>query len=473
MLAAALAARPRLLLLDEPSAGAAADRGGRPAGDPRVDPGERRLAPPRRARPAASSAHVADRVVVMADGKAVPGVEVAAVLRAAVACAATGRAPCRLRRRGESSQGSKPRELVIAVDAPFSRDAYLGTTIENGVRLASRNALLSVDGDDYRLRVVTLRQRALAEPGGRRHPPCGRPARGRRSSATGRGSTPPGRSPTARTSRSASSSTATTGPRRPGEAAERVPDRPDQPRDRLPFRRIPDPEEAEDRVPHRRHRLRARGAGCARPRVLREPETRSPPGSRCRRAATDLAPQILQARRSGATALLVWGQPAAIAEAVVAARSSGWNVPVYAPPSAEDPLRPPGAGRPPGVARRADVRFGPDDRGGGAGAVRGFQSAYEQLFGAQRGRRPQRRTARRWCSRPTTRCTPTTSRNVLVAAIQAAKSTDPREGAGGAEPGLDRGGERRLARLQPHQPRGRGRRRRLLRPLRRHDLTSR
>jgi ABC-type branched-subunit amino acid transport system substrate-binding protein len=54
----------------------------------------------------------------------------------------------------KSSQGSQARELVIAVDAPFSRDSYLGTTIENGVRLASRNALLSVDGDDYRLRVV-------------------------------------------------------------------------------------------------------------------------------------------------------------------------------------------------------------------------------------------------------------------------------------------------------------------------------
>ena len=55
-------------------------------------------------------------------------------------------------------------------------------------------------------------------------------------------------------------------------------------------------------------------------------------------SASDLAPQVLQARRAGATALLVWGQPAAISETVVAARSAGWNVPVYAPPSAEDPL---------------------------------------------------------------------------------------------------------------------------------------
>src|SRR4029079_16581975 len=54
--------------------------------------------------------------------------------------------------------------------------------------------------------------------------------------------------------------------------------------------------------------------------------------------ATDLAPQVLQARRSGATALLVWGQPSTIAEPLIAARSSAGNVPVYAPPSAEDPL---------------------------------------------------------------------------------------------------------------------------------------
>src|SRR4051794_5261479 len=55
-------------------------------------------------------------------------------------------------------------------------------------------------------------------------------------------------------------------------------------------------------------------------------------------SATDLAPQVLQARRAGATALVVWAQPAAIAEALVAARSAGWQVPVYAPPAAEDPL---------------------------------------------------------------------------------------------------------------------------------------
>ena len=53
MIAAALAARPRLLLLDEPSAGAARAEAGRPAGDPGVHPRRRHLAARRRARPAA------------------------------------------------------------------------------------------------------------------------------------------------------------------------------------------------------------------------------------------------------------------------------------------------------------------------------------------------------------------------------------------------------------------------------------
>ena len=53
--------------------------------------------------------------------------------------------------------------------------------------------------------------------------------------------------------------------------------------------------------------------------------------------ATDLSAQVLRARRSGATALLVWGQPSTIAAVLTAARSMGWNVPVYTPPTGADP----------------------------------------------------------------------------------------------------------------------------------------
>jgi branched-chain amino acid transport system substrate-binding protein len=54
--------------------------------------------------------------------------------------------------------------------------------------------------------------------------------------------------------------------------------------------------------------------------------------------ALDLAPQILRARRAHATALIVWGRPATIAAAITAARSSGWNVPFYTPPTGADPF---------------------------------------------------------------------------------------------------------------------------------------
>jgi ABC-type branched-subunit amino acid transport system substrate-binding protein len=53
--------------------------------------------------------------------------------------------------------------------------------------------------------------------------------------------------------------------------------------------------------------------------------------------ALDLGPQILRARQAHATALIVWGRPATIAAAITAARSSGWNVPFYTPPSGSDP----------------------------------------------------------------------------------------------------------------------------------------
>jgi ABC-type branched-subunit amino acid transport system substrate-binding protein len=54
--------------------------------------------------------------------------------------------------------------------------------------------------------------------------------------------------------------------------------------------------------------------------------------------ATDLSPQILRAKRAGATALLVWAQPPTIAAVLTAARSIGWNVPVYTSPTGSDPF---------------------------------------------------------------------------------------------------------------------------------------
>jgi branched-chain amino acid transport system substrate-binding protein len=101
-------------------------------------------------------------------------------------------------------------------------------------------------------------------------------------------------------------------------------------------------------------------------------------------SATDLAPQVVQARRAGATALLVWGQPAAIAEAVVAARGSGWDVPIYAPPAASDPLvRQELASKPQWLDGLTFVssRLTAEK---GSGPFLGFQSNYEGKFGPEK-----------------------------------------------------------------------------------------
>ena len=55
-------------------------------------------------------------------------------------------------------------------------------------------------------------------------------------------------------------------------------------------------------------------------------------------AADDVAPQVLEARRSEADALLVWARPETIAKVLRAARGGGWDVPVYTPPAGEDPV---------------------------------------------------------------------------------------------------------------------------------------
>jgi branched-chain amino acid transport system substrate-binding protein len=101
-------------------------------------------------------------------------------------------------------------------------------------------------------------------------------------------------------------------------------------------------------------------------------------------SATDLAPQVLQARRSGATGLLVWGRPASIAEAVTAARSSGWKVPIYAPPAAEDPLvRQELASRPSWLDGLTFVT-GRLTAEGGVAPWYDFQTSYSASFGTEK-----------------------------------------------------------------------------------------
>jgi ABC-type branched-subunit amino acid transport system substrate-binding protein len=54
--------------------------------------------------------------------------------------------------------------------------------------------------------------------------------------------------------------------------------------------------------------------------------------------ALDLSAQLLRARRAHATGVLVWGRPPTIASALTAARSAGWDVPFFTPPTGADPF---------------------------------------------------------------------------------------------------------------------------------------
>src|ERR1041385_5980349 len=53
--------------------------------------------------------------------------------------------------------------------------------------------------------------------------------------------------------------------------------------------------------------------------------------------SSGLSAPILRARRAGAAAFRVWGHPPTIAAVLTAARSLGWHVPVYTPPTGADP----------------------------------------------------------------------------------------------------------------------------------------
>lgn len=56
------------------------------------------------------------------------------------------------------------------------------------------------------------------------------------------------------------------------------------------------------------------------------------------RRAQDLAPQILQAKRSGADRLVVWASAADVAATLEAVAKAGWDVPVLSGQTGEDPL---------------------------------------------------------------------------------------------------------------------------------------
>jgi len=99
---------------------------------------------------------------------------------------------------------------------------------------------------------------------------------------------------------------------------------------------------------------------------------------------TDLTPQMLRARRSGATALLLWGQPPTIAAALSAARSIGWDVPFYTPPTGGDPFIRQQLADHPDWVDGLTFASGRMTAEVGTAPFASFQSQYEAAYGADR-----------------------------------------------------------------------------------------
>ena len=234
---------------------------------------------------------------------------------------------------GASTQGQTPqtKTLVVAVSAPLTRDAYLGTTIANGTRLGATNLVLPVGRDFYRLKIVVYDNAGS---------PSQAVANVRRAIAAG--------------------AVAIVSDGTGVDASWRIANQA-----HVPIAIVydggtglVDPRTRPNvfRIAPTNHGIAFRLAEYLVPKKLKVAFLTDDTGyGREGRASldrafaengssvvariqipstsTDLAPQILQARRAGATALLVWAEPAGVAEAVIAARSSGWKVPVYTPPS--------------------------------------------------------------------------------------------------------------------------------------------
>jgi ABC-type branched-subunit amino acid transport system substrate-binding protein len=100
--------------------------------------------------------------------------------------------------------------------------------------------------------------------------------------------------------------------------------------------------------------------------------------------AADLDAQILRARRAGATALVIWAQPPTIADALASARRSGWNVPVYTPPSGEDPLIRQQLAQHPAWVNGLTVALGRLTAEVGAAPFQNFVASYQAAFGVER-----------------------------------------------------------------------------------------
>ena len=284
---------------------------------------------------------------------------------------------------GGASEGSPARAktAVVAVVAPFSRDAYLGNTIANGAKLGAQNLVITAGHDLYRLKVV-------------RYDDAG---------SSSRAVAAVRRAIAAKAAAIVTDGTGIGATWRIANAAH------------VPIaivydggEGLVDPAKRPNvfRIAPTNHGMAFRFAEYLVPKKLKiafltddtgygregrdslDKAFAENPGSVVARiqvpsTATDLSAEVLKARRAGATALLVWAQPESVAEALIAARTAGWKVPVYTPPSGEDPLvRQELAGHPEWMDGLT-FAFGRMTAEQGPLPFLAFQRQYEQAFGAQ------------------------------------------------------------------------------------------
>jgi ABC-type branched-subunit amino acid transport system substrate-binding protein len=286
---------------------------------------------------------------------------------------------------GGSSKATQSTPLTIVVNAPFSRSPYLGRTIENGARLAAGEVNASgipIDGTTYDLRVVTM-DTALS--------PARAVANMRR--AVGR------------------HAVAVVDEGTGIDASWRIADAAG-----LPIgvvfeggRQIIDPETRPNvfRIAPTDHGIAFRLAEYLVPKglklaLLHDDSDYGAAGEQALTSAfsqnrssvaidetlpsdaLDLGPQVLRARRAHATGLLVWGRPATIAAVLTAARSSGWNVPVFTPPAGSDPFIRQQLADHPDWLNGLTFASGRLTAEVGTGPYLTFEQKYESAFGVDR-----------------------------------------------------------------------------------------
>ena len=287
-----------------------------------------------------------------------------------------------MRRLGQAAEGRSS----IAVDAPFSRSPYIGQTIARGVELAVseiNQAGLGTNDALYKLKVKRY-DNALS--------PRKALSNVRRAIADGAvaivddGTGVDASWEVANKAKVPICITYDGGnglvdlEQRPNVFRDRA----DRSRDLVQARRVHDPEGLEAGAHARRHDLRTGGRRRARPGVRQQPRSRRGEARAYRQVRRTCRRRCCAHGAPGATALLVWGQASTIAEVLIAARGAGWDVPVFAPSSAEDPaLRQQLANRPEWLdgltfaTGRMTAELGPD-------FFYAFQSRFESAYGAQK-----------------------------------------------------------------------------------------